>query len=50
MDSLKNSLRKAIERNLSNKPSQQDDKLDNIDDPDLLFEREFKKVNLSLKD
>lgn len=50
MDSLKSSLRKAIERNLNNRSSQQVDAADNIEDPDCLFEREFKKVNLGLTD
>ena len=52
MDALKESLRKAIERNLESKDLQKvDDNLSNPeDDDDALFEMEFKKVNLGIKD
>ena len=52
MESLKESLRKAIERNNSSKGLQkQDNAVSNKEeDPDVLFEKEFRKVNLGLAD
>ena len=49
MDSLKESLRKAIDRNLALQESQKGAKI-NDEDEDILFEKEFRKVNLGLKD
>mgnify|MGYP001217195988 FL=1 len=49
MNSLKESLRKAIDRNLALQESQKGANI-NDEDEDILFEKEFRKVNLGLKD
>ena len=49
MNSLKESLRKAIDRNLALQESQKGANK-NDEDEDILFEKEFRKVNLGLKD
>ena len=51
MDSLKSSLRKAIQRNLDNKVVTKEGELtDGTENPDNLFEKEFKKVNLGISE
>ena len=51
MESLKASLRKAIDKNLAaNTNSNRNEVSDDTLHPDALFEKEFRKINLGLKD
>ena len=51
MESLKASLRKAIDKNLtSNTNSKRNEVSDDTFHPDALFEKEFREINLGLKD
>ena len=51
MDALKASLRRAIDRNVKSKSSTQGCTSEEVEvHPDILFEKEFRKVNLGLND